>query len=137
MTIDYFMYTKDMKKRGVLNQIFDFIVNEAAPVVLEHISQIEQDEKTLNGTDLRLADLEQRIAVIEEQQHRIEVDKAWKGSFTRKIVIGLLMYLVIGSFLAYRQISDPWISAIVPVIGFLLSILLLPVVKKIWLFLQK
>lgn len=77
--------------------------------------------------------LEQRIQEIENRNKRVEIDKAWETSWTRKIVLILFTYIAIGLYLQAIQIDRPWINAIVPSIGFLLSTLTLPWIKKWWI----
>ena len=42
--------------------------------------------------------LEGRIAELEERNKRVELDKAWETSWTRKIIIAVLTYLVVASY---------------------------------------
>lgn len=73
------------------------------------------------------------VEAIKERNRRVEMDKAWETSFTRKILIAILTYAVIVLFLFYADFPKPFVSAIVPTIGFLLSTLSISVVKKIWM----
>ena len=84
-----------------------------------------------NGMD-KNRDLEERIAKIEERNKRVEVDKAWETSLSRKILIALFTYFVIVIYLQFIVGIDPWINAIVPTVGFFLSTLSLPFFKKLW-----
>jgi hypothetical protein len=76
--------------------------------------------------------IEARLKVIEERNARVESDKAWETSWTRKIGIAVLTYAVVVVYLRYVVHIDPWINALVPVIGFLLSTLTISVLKKYW-----
>ena len=76
--------------------------------------------------------IEERLAIIERRNKKVESDKAWETSWTRRISIMLLTYLVVVAYLHFVVHIDPWINAIVPVIGFLLSTLTVQVVKGIW-----
>jgi len=78
-------------------------------------------------------DLEQKIKAIEERNIKVEADKAWETSLTRKGVILVLTYIAIVIFMYFSEISRPWLNAIVPSVGFFLSTLTLPFVKKWWL----
>lgn len=80
-----------------------------------------------------LQDLENRVSAIELRNKKVEMDKQWEGSWTRKILIIVFTYSTIGLYLKYIVGVDPWINAIVPTIGFLLSTLSLPFFKKIWI----
>lgn len=77
--------------------------------------------------------LEQRVEAIEKRNSRVESDKAWSDSWTRKILIALFTYLSIGLYFEYILEIDPWLNAIVPTLGFLLSTLTLPFFKDLWI----
>ncbi len=77
--------------------------------------------------------IEQRLEAIESRNNKVELDKAWEGSWTRKLLIVVFTYATIGLYLRFIVGIDPWINAIVPTIGFLLSTLTLPYFKKIWI----
>jgi hypothetical protein len=77
--------------------------------------------------------LEQRIQKIEERNQRVENDKMWETSWTRRILLAAFTYLAIGLYLRVIEISRPWINAIVPTVGFMISTLTMPLFKKIWL----
>lgn len=78
-------------------------------------------------------DLEKRIEAIELRNKRVETDKTWETSWTRKICIMILTYIVviIYSYLI-RNFNNILLSSLVPVIGFTLSTLSLKLVRKIW-----
>lgn len=77
--------------------------------------------------------LEDRIKQIEERNKRVELDKKWETSWTRKICIMVLTYIIviIYSYLV-RNYDNILLSSLVPVIGFGLSTLSLKIVRKIW-----
>ena len=76
---------------------------------------------------------EERIKKIEERNKKVELDKRWETSWTRKICIMVLTYIVviIYSYIV-RNYDRILLSSLVPVIGFTLSTLSLKVVRKIW-----
>ena len=76
--------------------------------------------------------IEERLARIESRNSKVEADKAWETSWTRKIAIMVLTYLVVSAYLAFVVHIDPWINALVPVIGFLLSTLTIEFIKRSW-----
>ena len=76
--------------------------------------------------------LEERIAKIEERNKKVETDKSWETSWTRKLLLIVFTYLAIALYLQFIVGINPWINAVVPSIGFLLSSLTLPWFKKIW-----
>lgn len=77
--------------------------------------------------------VEDRLKIIEARNKRVELDKAWETSWTRRIGIMILTYLVVASYLYFVVHIDPWINALVPVIGFLLSTLTVSLLKSWWL----
>jgi len=76
--------------------------------------------------------LEERVAKIEERNRKVEIDKAWETSWTRRVLLIVFTYLAIALYLKFIVGINPWINAIVPAVGFLLSTLSLPYFKKIW-----
>ena len=77
--------------------------------------------------------IKEEINIIKERNKRVELDKKWEGSYSRKFLLIIFTYLAIGFYLQAIDISQPWLNAIVPAVGFLLSTLTLPFFKKIWL----
>ncbi len=77
--------------------------------------------------------LEKRIAELEARNKRVEADKAWEGSWARKVSIMTVTYFVVASYLYFVVHVDPWINAVVPVVGFFLSTLTIGLFKKIWI----
>lgn len=77
--------------------------------------------------------LEERVAALETRNRRVEADKAWETSWVRRISIMGLTYLVVVSYLFFVVHIEPWINALVPVLGFLLSTLTLSFLKKHWI----
>jgi len=62
----------------------------------------------------------------------VEQNKSWETSITRRILLMVFTYLAIGIYLNAIAVNDPWLNAIVPSIGFMLSTLTLPFFKKLW-----
>ena len=78
-------------------------------------------------------DIKKEIESIKERNKLVEVDKSWETSFTRKILILILTYIVIVVFFYFAKLPNPSINSIVPSLAFVLSTLTLPFFKKIWL----
>ena len=81
---------------------------------------------------ISINNLEKEILLIKARNKRVEADKEWETSWSRKILLMTFTYLGIGFYLRAINIDKPWLNAIVPSVGFLLSTLTLPVFKKIW-----
>jgi len=77
--------------------------------------------------------LEKRIEQIENRNKRVEADKAWETSWTRKISIAILTYLVVVAYLHFVIHINPWLNALVPVVGFLISTFTVGYLKKLWI----
>ena len=78
-------------------------------------------------------DLEEEIVKIKERNQRVELDKKWETSWTRKICIMVLTYIVVIVYsYVIRNIDNIFLSSLVPVIGFTLSTLSLKLVRRIW-----
>ena len=80
-----------------------------------------------------IRELEQRIEEIEKRNKRVGADKAWETSWTRKIAIAVATYIVVWLYLQFVVHVDPWINAVVPTVGFLLSTLTVSYIKRYWL----
>lgn len=82
---------------------------------------------------MEVKDLEKEIESIKNRNKRVELDKAWETSWTRKLCIGVLTYiLVILYTYTTRKIDNIFFSSLVPVIGFSISTLSLKFIRKIW-----
>ena len=79
-----------------------------------------------------LSNLEERILKIEKRNKEVELNKSWEISWTRKLLLVIFTYLSIALYLKFIVNIDPWVNAIVPAIGFLLSTLTLPYFKTLW-----
>jgi hypothetical protein len=73
-----------------------------------------------------------RIEKLEARNQKVEGDKAWETSWTRRLSIMVLTYIIVAFYLRFVVHIDPWINALVPVIGFLLSTVTVSRVKKVW-----
>ena len=80
-----------------------------------------------------LSKLENRISKIEERNKKVEKDKAWETSFTRRILLIIFTYLAIALYMLAIGLENPWLNAIIPSTGFLLSTLTLPIFKNLWI----
>ena len=80
----------------------------------------------------QLDELTGRIELLEARNKRVEADKAWETSWTRKILIIMLTYIVVACYLKFVVKIDPWINALVPVIGYTLSTLTISILKRWW-----
>lgn len=80
-----------------------------------------------------MVELERRIEAIEQRNKKVEFDKAWEISWTRRVIIAFLTYFTIVLFFVAANLPKPFINSIIPTLGFLLSTLSLPFFKKLWM----
>jgi preprotein translocase subunit SecF len=80
-----------------------------------------------------MENIEERLNKIEERNKRVELDKAWETSFARILSISIITYLVAFFVLFSMGVSRSYLSALIPVIGFILSTQSIPIVKKYWI----
>jgi len=81
--------------------------------------------------------IEQRLTKIEKRNKKVEQDKAWETSFTRKIILAILTYFVVSIVFIIINVKQPLLNALIPTIAFMISNLSLKVFKKIWLIIKK
>lgn len=76
--------------------------------------------------------MNEQIAQIIERNKRVEMDKAWETSVTRRAIIAGITYLTACIFLWQVGIESYYLSALVPTGGYILSTLSIPWAKKWW-----
>ena len=66
---------------------------------------------------MEINDLEKELIKIKERNQRVELDKKWETSWTRKICIMILTYIVVIIYsYVIRNIDNIFLSSLVPVI---------------------
>lgn len=80
----------------------------------------------------KIQKLEKEIATINERNLRVETDKAWEVSKFRIFSITIITYIIAALVLYFIGAKNFLLSALVPTVGFFLSIQSLPIVKKWW-----
>lgn len=70
---------------------------------------------------------------IKNRNARVEADKAWETSWTRKITITIMTYFVVMFYLTMLGMERVYLHALVPAGGYFLSTLSLPFFKQYWL----
>lgn len=80
-----------------------------------------------------MEDLNKRVINIEIKNKKIEIDNAWRNSWTRNVLLLILIYLIALFCLKFKNSLNLYLWALLPCFGFLLSTLILKLVKKIWI----
>ena len=77
--------------------------------------------------------LQQKVDSILERNARVEADKAWETSWTRRGIVTVLTYAVIVSFMFNIRDPNPFLNALVPTFAYVVAASALPFAKKWWL----
>jgi len=78
-------------------------------------------------------DTEKEIENIKKRNAKVELDKKWETSMTRKTFIAILTYIIVVIYsYSTRKISNVFLSSLIPVMGFILSTLSLKFIRNIW-----
>ncbi len=80
----------------------------------------------------KLENIENEVKEIKARNKKVELDKKWETSYTRKGLVIIFTYIALGLYMSAIQIPEPWLNAIVPTLGFYLSTLTLPFFRKLW-----
>jgi len=77
-------------------------------------------------------ELEREIEKIKERNKKVEADKSWETSWTRRFVIFALTYAAIAVYFSAAGLPNPLVNSLVPALAFVISTLSLPFFKKCW-----
>ena len=77
--------------------------------------------------------IEDRLNKIEDRNKRVELDKAWETSLIRILSVSIITYIIAFFVLFSMGVSKSYLSALIPVIGFILSTQSIPIIKKYWI----
>ena len=80
---------------------------------------------------MELKNLEKEIENIKERNKTVELDKSWETSWTRKICIMILTYIVVIIYsYVIRKYDNIILSSLVPVIRIYIIYIILKIYKK-------
>ena len=80
---------------------------------------------------MELKNLEKEIENIKERNKQVELDKSWETSWTRKICIMILTYIVVIIYsYVIRKYDNILLSSLVPVIRIYIIYIILKIYKK-------
>ncbi len=80
-----------------------------------------------------MGNTKEEIQKIKERNKRVEADKAWETSIARRAMITVATYFIVVVFLYSIEAPRPWLNALVPTMGYVISTLSLPFVKRFWM----
>jgi len=82
---------------------------------------------------LTIEQLENEINEIKTRNKKVEGDKAWETSWTRRLLVLIFTYIVIVVFFYFANLPNPFANAVVPALAFVISTISIPLFKKWWL----
>jgi len=85
----------------------------------------------------RVQQLGEEVRGLQARNLRVEADKAWETSATRVISLLLVTYVIATLALMAIGNTEPYRNALIPTIGFFLSLQSLPFLKKAWIARRK
>jgi len=77
--------------------------------------------------------LAQEVEALKERNRRVEAEKAWEMSNFRIASIAAVTYVVAAIVLYSIGVANFLLAAFVPALGYILSTLSLPAIKKWWM----
>lgn len=78
-------------------------------------------------------DYDEEITQLKERNSKVELNKKWETSITRRATIGIITYFCVVLFCSLMNFDgNIWLTSLVPVIGFFLSTFSLNIVRKFW-----
>ena len=84
-------------------------------------------------SDERIRNLEIEIQALKERNQRVESEKAWETSYVRTFALALVTYVIAAVVLCLIGVEIYLLVALMPTIGYMLSTLSLPVVRRWWI----
>jgi putative acetyltransferase len=73
------------------------------------------------------------IIALKEHNKKVEADKAWEISWTRRAIVGGTTYIIVAAWLAMLGVNHHLLHAFVPVLAYILTIVMLPMLKNYWI----
>jgi hypothetical protein len=79
-----------------------------------------------------LDDVRRELATIKERNARVEREKAWETSWTRRLMIATITWSAAFAWLVSLGVHPAPLHALVPTAAYFVSTLSLPVVRRWW-----
>ncbi|MFH1255706.1 MAG: hypothetical protein V1494_00280 [Candidatus Diapherotrites archaeon] len=76
--------------------------------------------------------VEQKVNSIFERNKRVETDKAWELSKTRRAINAFATYVIVLYFLLLINAPEPYLNSLVPAGAYLIQNTSMPFIKKLW-----
>lgn len=76
--------------------------------------------------------IEKEIQDINERNRRVEEDKRWEISWTRRLFLMVMTYISALLFLQATGFEKPFLAAWIPALGYIISTFSLPFLRTWW-----
>jgi len=96
-------------------------------------------QKLEDGTNIAIIKMQKMLTPVDDiialkaRNKKVEADKAWETSWTRRGIIGGVTYIIVAFWLAIIGVNHNLIHALVPVASYLAAMALLPMLKQYWI----
>jgi len=91
------------------------------------VKKASDTEKSIDNKELEV--IKQQIKNLEKRNEHVELNKARETSTFRTVIITVVTYVVLALFFYVAELPNPFIGAVVPTIGFVLTTLSFPFFK--------
>jgi hypothetical protein len=81
----------------------------------------------------RIKNLEKEVEEIKVRNSKVEADKAWETSYFRVLLISAIIYAIAVKVMYFIGSDNYFLNALVPPIGYFISVQSLPFIKKRWI----
>lgn len=78
-------------------------------------------------------EIEQKLQEINRRNHKVDLDKKWETSNFRKVLILITTYFLASLTMFAIGDSKPFVSSLIPTLGYFLSTLSFGFIKSIWI----
>ncbi|MAG59797.1 hypothetical protein CMO96_03355 [Candidatus Woesebacteria bacterium] len=82
---------------------------------------------------MSFVELKNEIESIKERNRRVESDKKWETSWIRRIFVAGSTYILILIVMYLINVEQPFLTALIPTVAYLISTASLGVLKEWWL----
>ncbi len=83
--------------------------------------------------DNQILKIQQELDEVKKRNKRVEGDKGWEVSKIRIVFILIITYVIASLVLYLINVDNFLFGALIPTIGYFLSTLTLPIIKKWWI----
>lgn len=91
------------------------------------------ETQSFKNLDDRISLLEEKVNKLALQEKYIEMQKSWSESLTRIAMNTISTYVLVVLLMIFFNIENYFMNALIPALGYALSIQSIPFVKKIWI----